>query len=358
MTSSTLTVDQALAAARTLGLSAESDERRPGLWLATCPVCVMTTERRRLSISCGSPAPGHSEGELRATISCGSGCPTVEIEEHLRRALAGDHLGADEGPVRFLDVSAMVAQPPPPVAWLAQPLIARASLTTLYAPGGDGKSMLAGALACAIAQGSEVAGISCEEGSTVYLDGENGSTRYGAACTHSACLPRAFVSLTRVASIYAGTSTCSPTCCDSRPDLAVLDSFRSLTPGLDENDTKQTAAALDPLRRLAHESGVAILLIHHANKAGRDFRGASSIRDSVDVLWAMGREGNDRGRSPAVHDLQEDADRGRAKPYCGCALRPTAAASLSTKLRSRRAQHQHSSLTPCAPRFPIAFSPR
>jgi hypothetical protein len=70
-----------------------------------------------------------------------------------------------------------------------------------------------------------------------------------------------------------------------------------LTPGLDENDTKQTAAALDPLRRLAHKYGVAILLIHHTNKAGKDFRGASSIRDSCDALWHLGRADDDLDRS-------------------------------------------------------------
>ncbi|HTB49682.1 MAG TPA: AAA family ATPase, partial [Solirubrobacteraceae bacterium] len=70
----------------------------------------------------------------------------------------------------------MVATPPPPVPWLAPPMLPRAALTALYAPGGDGKSLLSMALAVAIAYGSELAGIECKHGMTVYLDAENGES--------------------------------------------------------------------------------------------------------------------------------------------------------------------------------------
>lgn len=60
---------------------------------------------------------------------------------------------AQQGHLRLLDVAAMVAVPPPPVSWIASPLLARANLTGLYAPGGDGKSLLAGALTGAVGNG-------------------------------------------------------------------------------------------------------------------------------------------------------------------------------------------------------------
>ena len=47
---------------------------------------------------------------------------------------------------------------------------------------------------------------------------------------------------------------------------------------------------------------LAILLIHHTNKAGKDFRGASSIRDSCDVLWHLGREDGDDDRETDARD--------------------------------------------------------
>jgi KaiC/GvpD/RAD55 family RecA-like ATPase len=202
-----------------------------------------------------------------------------------------------ESPIRFLDVAAMVAKAPPPVPWLAPPVLPRAALTALYAPGGDGKSLFSMALAAAIAHGGELAGIECEQGTTVYLDAENGEHEIHRR-VNTLGLPSSGV---RVADagrldLRRDMAEVEAVVRDMTPDLLVLDSLRSMTPGMDENDTGQTARALDPLRRLAHESGAAILLIHHANKAGKDYRGASSIRDGVDVLWHLGRQDDDPDR--------------------------------------------------------------
>jgi hypothetical protein len=197
-------------------------------------------------------------------------------------------------PIRFLDVARMAATPPVPVPWLAPPVVPRAALTALYAPGGDGKSLFSLALAGAIAHGGELAGIECRHGVSVYLDAENGEWEIHRRI-HTLGLPTSGVRVADASGIdlRRDISEVQALVNDARPDLLVLDSLRSMTPGMDENDTSQTARVLDPLRRLAHESGAAILLIHHSNKSGREFRGASSIRDSVDVLWHLGRHEDD-----------------------------------------------------------------
>lgn len=196
--------------------------------------------------------------------------------------------------IRFLDVPAMVAESPPAVLWLAPPMLPRAALTALYAPGGDGKSLVALALAAAIAHGEELAGIECEQGATVYLDAENGEHEIHRR-VHTLGLPASGVQVADASrlDLRRDIADVEGVVRERTPDLLVLDSFRSLTPGMDENDTGQTARALDPLRRLAHDSRTSILLIHHSNKAGKDYRGASSIRDSVDVLWHLGRQDGD-----------------------------------------------------------------
>ncbi len=197
-------------------------------------------------------------------------------------------------PIRFLDVATMTTTPPAPVPWLAPPVLPRAALTALYAPGGDGKSLLSMALAAAIAHGGELAGIECRPGITVYLDAENGEHELHRR-VYTLGLPASGVRVADASGLdlRGDIAEVEAVVGDTSPDLLVLDSLRSMTPGMNENDTGQTARALDPLRRLAHESGTAILLIHHANKAGRDFRGASSIRDAVDVLWHLGRQEDD-----------------------------------------------------------------
>ena len=199
--------------------------------------------------------------------------------------------------IRFLDVPAMVATAPPAVPWLAPPMLPRAALVALYAPGGDGKSLLALALAAAIAHGGELAGIECEQGATVYLDAENGEHEIHRR-VHTLGLPASGVEVADASrlDLRRDIVEVETVVRERTPDLLVLDSFRSMTPGMDENDTSQTARALGPLRRLAHESQTSILLIHHANKAGKDYRGASSIRDSVDVLWHLGRQDGDPDR--------------------------------------------------------------
>jgi KaiC/GvpD/RAD55 family RecA-like ATPase len=197
-------------------------------------------------------------------------------------------------PIRFLDVAAMVATAPPPVPWLAPPLLPRAVLTALYAPGGDGKSLFSMALAAEIAHGGELAGIECKQGTAIYLDAENGEHEIHRR-VHTLGLPASGVWVADASrlDLRRDIAEVEAVVREMTPDLLVLDSFRSMTPGMEENDTNQTARALDPLRRLAHESGAAILLIHHANKAGKEYRGASSIRDGVDVLWHLGRQDDD-----------------------------------------------------------------
>ncbi len=196
--------------------------------------------------------------------------------------------------IRYLDVPAMVAEAPPAVPWLAPPVLPRAALTALYAPGGDGKSLFSMALAAAIAHGGELAGIECEQGASVYLDAENGEHEIHRR-VHTLALPASGVRVADASrlDLRRHIGELEALVREMTPDLLVLDSFRSMTPGMEENATDQTARALDPLRRLAHESSTAILLIHHANKAGKDYRGASSIRDGVDVLWHLGRQDGD-----------------------------------------------------------------
>jgi len=197
-------------------------------------------------------------------------------------------------PIRFLDVQRMATTPPPPLSWLARPMLPRGTLSALYAPGGDGKSLLAMALAAAVAHGGELAGIQCEQGASIYLDAENGEWEIHRR-VRTLGLPSSGVRLADASGLNLRRSIdeVKGLVNEATPDLLVLDSLRSMTPGMDENDTAQTARVLDPLRQLAHDSGAAILVIHHANKGGRDFRGASSIRDSVDVLWHLGRHEGD-----------------------------------------------------------------
>ena len=74
----------------------------------------------------------------------------------------------------------------------------------------------------------------------------------------------------------------------------VFDSLRILSSGVDENNTEEIEPIMSALRRLARETGAAIILVHHR---GRDesssYRGSSAIRDGTDLLFKFGRVKDD-----------------------------------------------------------------
>ena len=132
--------------------------------------------------------------------------------------------------------------PPPPVPWVVEPILARGCVTMLAGREGRGKSMLALALAAARRAGDlllDIAGMPvglC--GHVLYVDAENGE--------HEA--HRRVHGL----SVKAGTLTyveangfdlkqhldeLEELVRKHEPKLLVLDSLRSLAPGLDENDS-------------------------------------------------------------------------------------------------------------------------
>jgi len=80
--------------------------------------------------------------------------------------------------------------------------------------------------------------------------------------------------------------------------IVVLDPMRELHTAK-ENDADEMAMLLRPLRQLAHEKNVTIVLVHHRNKHGQDastaVRGSSAITGSVDVVLTLDVNNDDDG---------------------------------------------------------------
>jgi hypothetical protein len=75
--------------------------------------------------------------------------------------------------------------------------------------------------------------------------------------------------------------------------LLAIDPLRE-THDLAENDADQMAPIIRPLRQLAHQLNVAIVLAHHQNKSGES-RGSTAIRASVDqeLHWSIDEDSPD-----------------------------------------------------------------
>src|SRR5437879_1874932 len=115
--------------------------------------------------------------------------------------------------MHFLDVEAMRKTPPPPVAWLVEGLAARGALTLLAGQPKAGKSLLALALARALAIGEPLAGIGCRRAPALIVDAENGAAE----------LHRRIWSLGLPAAAARRLHVCEARGLDLREDLPVLE---------------------------------------------------------------------------------------------------------------------------------------
>jgi hypothetical protein len=73
---------------------------------------------------------------------------------------------------------------------------------------------------------------------------------------------------------------------DVRPVLVILDSLIAYSMGVitDANNSTQTGAVVQALTNLAHESGIALVIIHHARKSDGKYRDSSAIGGAVDII--------------------------------------------------------------------------
>jgi hypothetical protein len=69
----------------------------------------------------------------------------------------------------------MVKEDPPKVPWRVERVLADGSVTMVFSPPGEGKSLVAASFAAAAAGGESIAGLNTRKGRIVYIDAENGA---------------------------------------------------------------------------------------------------------------------------------------------------------------------------------------
>ena len=348
-----LTVLDVLRAIRAAGLEDRVDARSLHKWHADCPVC--RSPRRPVTIT-------EAERDGPARLACRTGCEEHAVLAALGLTVdaAGEPKAAPAGVLRVLDMDRLLSTEPEPVPWIAEPLLARGAVTMLAGREGQGKSMLALALAAAVGHGSTVAGIECQPGRVLVVDAENGERE-----AHRRVRG---LGVKRGALVYAEAdgfnlrsdlAQLDALLAEHGPDVLVLDSFRSLAPGLDENDSAPVEATLGPLRGLARRRCCAVLLLHHAAKASDGYRGSTAIGAAVEIGFTLAREREDpqaRTRrklscwkcrlapepEPRWFILEANAGRvliGSAEQFAGTAHGPTREDDLAQRLAEIAAAH-------------------
>jgi RecA-family ATPase len=199
--------------------------------------------------------------------------------------------------------------------WIIEGLILKEDLNLIHAPGGVGKSMLALYIALHhAAHGTDPKNPldtifgrfpAPKARTSLFIQAENGTAamhnRIKAMTTGNPTLKNGLSSVF-ILSQYEDTTITGKQFsdlefCDSvveyikeiekqegvKIDLIIIDPLISYLDG-NENDSVQTRATLDGISRIASQAKVTPILIHHANKGGKEYRGSTAIND-----WARNR---------------------------------------------------------------------
>ena len=220
-----------------------------------------------------------------------------DLERAAARALNG-HGPDRRSTLRRLDVAQMVREQPPPVPWAVEGIAVEGALALITGREGEGKSLLAASLAVGVAAGETIAGMPCGHGSALIVDAENGAYEIHRR-VHSLGLPASGVEVVEADGFHLGRDLdeLRSLIAELRPTLVVLDSFRSLWPGGDENDPAAVASVLDPLRNVLRAEGAAGLLLHHLSKREGDYRGSTAIGAAVELGFKLDRALGDPDRA-------------------------------------------------------------
>jgi hypothetical protein len=209
--------------------------------------------------------------------------------------------------------------------WLVSLLLPRRGFGVLFGPSGCGKSFWGVFLAICVACGLDFLGRSSKQAGVIYCapeDAEGVKFRTVAALRaldleigEDMPIPLAIVPNSLdlanpegdadalIAAIKAESVVLREM--GAPLGLIIIDTYRDALPGLEENDSKQTSAAVRTLRRIGDETRALVLVIAHTAKAGdgEDPRGSSALIGAADVALGVKIEevpGEGEGEPPSV----------------------------------------------------------
>jgi putative DNA primase/helicase len=193
----------------------------------------------------------------------------------------------------LVDMAAASAGADDPLPYLIDPFAVAGYLSVIVAKRDSFKSWLTmvGAYRCHCKPG-EFAGLKCSQATALYVDAENGP-RLMARRFRVAGIPTdgMYVADGSRIGLTKGTATLRALIKATGARLVILDALRRLTPGLDEDSSKDMAPFIGALADLARDLNVAIVLLHHKSSKPNapPSRGSSAIEDQADAVFQLKR---------------------------------------------------------------------
>lgn len=186
--------------------------------------------------------------------------------------------------LQWIEAADFHTEAPPPIPWVIESFAAVGAVTVFVGEAGIGKSYTALTMAANVAVGLPVLGMQTKIGEALIVDAENGRQELHRravavglrANVRVAVVPGGFNLLTQM---YELEDACTP----ATVRLVILDSFRTLFPGVDENSSQEVSDALVPIQRLAREYQVGVILLHHKSKNGT-LRGSGAFQAVAEIV--------------------------------------------------------------------------
>ena len=192
---------------------------------------------------------------------------------------------------RILDVAEILANPVPDQDWVVDRFAAPGAVTLVAGSAAVAKSALTVQLACAAEDGrGSAAGIEVRHTPALVVDAEQGP-RVIARRLHALREVPPTLSYVYGAGLDVRREDdrryITELALERETGLIVADSLRRLSPGADENGSTDMVPVLEGFARIAQETDVAVVLIHHRGKGEADFRGTEAIRDVADAMFVL-----------------------------------------------------------------------
>ena len=218
--------------------------------------------------------------------------PVREVEQTVK-SIFNKHQTGRPATMVLTRLDSLFQEPEETTTWLVDGLLPFGGFSIVVAKPKVGKSTLARALALHVARGESFLGRSVTKGAVVYLALEEKRSE----------VKRHFKDMGAVGDedvhVYVGGAPADAigeiknVVGNVKPALVIIDPLFRFTKVKDGNDYHQVTNALDPLLRLARDTGTHVLCVHHSRKGEsspeESFLGSQAIFGSVDTLVCMRR---------------------------------------------------------------------
>ncbi len=196
---------------------------------------------------------------------------------------------------KWLGLRELFDRPKP--KWIVEGLLPQVGLGAIWGQSGSGKTFVAIDLALAIALGSPWRGQKVQQGEVLYIAAEDDTgvqIRFEAAIAAKGS-ENAPIRVLPTAPVFTSPKEATALLESIKPfgpqSLVFVDTLAAVTPGADENTSKDMGMLIQFCQKIQKKTGGLVLLIHHEGKTpGRGMRGSSALPAALEVALEVSED--------------------------------------------------------------------